>query len=68
MMMGRQPYAERSREEMGGRSGEGSPVSLASTIDHKNLWKYKPDALQQEDLNSKFQQKKLSESFPKNES
>ena len=46
MMMGRQPYAERGRGEMGGGSGEESPVSLASTIDHNNLWKYKPDKLQ----------------------
>lgn len=45
MMIGRQPYAEKGPGETGNGSREGSPVSLASTIDHNNLWKYKPETL-----------------------
>ena len=66
-MIGRQPYAEKGPEEMGNGSRGGSPVSLASTIDHKNLWKYKPETLQQDNISANFQQKRLNDSLQKNE-
>lgn len=52
MMIGKQGYGDGSNEHSGlfKESRDSSPVSLASIIDQNNLWKYKPQNLQQEHI------------------
>ena len=56
MIISRQFHAENGTDEVRNKKRDGSQVSLASTIDHNNLWKYKPEALHKDNIGNHLQQ------------
>ena len=52
MFISRQFTAETGTDEIRNKKRDGSQVSLASTIDHNNLWKYKPETLQKDNISN----------------
>ena len=68
MIISRQFHAENGNDEVRNKKRDGSQVSLASTIDHNNLWKYKPEALHKDNIGNHLQQIKLNASLQKYDS